>query len=75
MFEAHDVNGDQMLSSLRLRIGLVTGHKEQGCVHDGRTSEHGRHEGIMTWAIDKGDVPIEDKGRVAHGTVSLVRLG
>jgi len=56
MFKAHDVDSDQMLTSLRLGVGLISSDKQQRSVHDSRTCKHGSHEGIVTWAIDEGDM-------------------
>ena len=62
MLEFHNVHGEQMLTCLWLRVVLVTSHKEQGGVHDSSSCEHGSHEGVVTWAIDEGNVTQEDEG-------------
>jgi len=56
MLETHDINSNQMLSSLRLWVWLISSDEQECSVHDGRTCKHSSHEGIVTWAIDKRDV-------------------
>lgn len=56
MFELHNVDCDQVFAGLRLRIGVVGCDEEQSCVHDSSAGKHSRHEGIVTRAINEGDV-------------------
>lgn len=46
-----------MLTSLRLRAGLITSNQKQSGVHNCSSSEHSSHEHIMAWAINEGNVP------------------
>ena len=75
VLQVHNIHGDQVLSCLRLGVRLVTGYQQQGSVHDGGSSQHGGHEGVVTWAIDEGDVASEDKRRVALLAVDRIGLG
>jgi len=74
MFQAHDINSNQMFSSLRLGVWLVSGNEQECSVHDSRTSKHGSHEGIVTWAIDKRDVSRQYKRSVTICTVDDIRF-
>lgn len=74
VLELHNVHGNKMLTSLWLGVGLITRNEEESCVHDGRTRQHCRHEGIVTWAIHERDVPREDQWRVALFAVYRIRL-
>mmetsp|Transcript_22709 Transcript_22709/g.45907 ORF Transcript_22709/g.45907 Transcript_22709/m.45907 type:complete len:498 (+) Transcript_22709:283-1776(+) len=53
VLQLHDLNSGQMLRRLRLRAELVARHQQQRGVHDSRTVEHGGHENVMAWTIDK----------------------
>ena len=53
VFKFHDVNSQQMLSCLRLRVMLITSDEKESCIHDGSSCKHGSHKGIVTWAIDE----------------------
>jgi len=43
VLEVHDVDGDQMLTGLRLGVRLITSHEQQSSVHDGCTRQHSCH--------------------------------
>lgn len=78
VFQLHDVHGDQVFTGLRLGVRLVTGYEQQGRVHNRGSGKHGRHEGIVTRAIHKGNVSVEHQFGcaavvVAHHRVSLRR--
>lgn len=60
VFQLHNVDSNQMLFGLWLGKGLVSRDQQQSCVHDCSTSKHGGHEGVVTGAVDKGDVSRED---------------
>lgn len=53
VFELHNIYSDQMLTSLRLWVRLVTSNEEKCSIHDCSSSEHGSHQSIVAWAIDK----------------------
>jgi len=65
VFQLHDIDSDQVLTSLRLRVRVVSCDEEQGCVHDCSTSKHSGHEGIVTGTIDKRDVSYKHEVRGA----------
>lgn len=75
MLEVHDIDSDEMLTCLRLRVGLISCNEQEGGIHDSRTSQHGRHEGIVTWTVDKRDMPRQHKWRVAMFAVHSIGLG
>mmetsp|Transcript_21621 Transcript_21621/g.47063 ORF Transcript_21621/g.47063 Transcript_21621/m.47063 type:complete len:439 (+) Transcript_21621:259-1575(+) len=56
VLKAHDFDGCQVLSRLRLRAGLVACDKQKGRVHDGGSVQHGSHENIVTRAVNEGDM-------------------
>lgn len=74
VLESHDVDRNEMFSRLRLGIALVSCHEKKSCVHNCSTSQHRRHEGIVTWAVDEGDMPRQDEHRVAVLALALVSL-
>jgi hypothetical protein len=74
VLKSHDIHSNEMLSSLRLGVGLITSDKEEGSVHDGGTSEHSSHKGIVTWAINEGNMTGQDEWRTAFDTLNCVRL-
>ena len=73
--ELHDIDSDQVLTSLWLWIGLITCYEKEGSVHDSCTCKHRCHEGIVTWAIDEGDVSLQDELCAAELTWDCIRLG
>ena len=48
-----------MFGCLGLRTGFVPGDKQECSVHDGSTVEHGSHENVVSWTVDKGNVSNE----------------
>lgn len=76
VFKLHDVDGDQVLTSLGLRVRVISCDKEQSCVHDSSASKHRCHQGIVAGAINKRDVSHKDKVRRAAiiGAHDLVRV-
>ena len=59
MLKLHDLDGDQVLTGLRLRVLLVASDEEKSSIHHSRTSQHGGHEGIVTGAVHEGDVSLQ----------------
>jgi hypothetical protein len=76
MFKLHDIDSNQMFTSLGLRVSVISCDKKQCCVHNSSTSKHSCHEGIVTGTIDKGDVSHEDeiRGATLVGALNLVRV-
>jgi hypothetical protein len=59
VLELHDVNSDQVLTSLWLRIRLITGHKKESSVHHSSASEHCCHQGVVAWTVDERNMSEE----------------
>ena len=51
-----------MLHGLRLWENLIGRHHQDGGIHHRRAIEHGREEGVMPWAVDEGEMPLEPHG-------------
>jgi hypothetical protein len=43
VLEVHDIDSDQMLTGLRLRVWLITSYEQQSSVHDRSTCQHSCH--------------------------------
>jgi hypothetical protein len=56
VLELHDIDSDEMFTSLRLRERLVTSNKKESSIHNSSTSKHSSHESIVTGAIDERDM-------------------
>lgn len=76
VLETHDVNSNQMLSRLWLWIRLISCDEQECSVHNSCTSQHRSHESIVTWAINKRDMPVEYHISVAafDNAFNVVRL-
>ena len=72
MLKLHDIDSDQVLLCLWLWVGLVASDEQEGGVHDSRTCKHRGHERVVTWAIDEGDMSVEDHLSIAEGTCHIV---
>lgn len=75
VLKAHNVDSNQMLTSLGLRVGLVTSHKKESSVHNSCTCQHSCHEGIVTWAIDEGHMARQNEISSTLGALNAIRLG
>lgn len=72
VLELHDLDRGEMLGRLRLRARLVGGDEEERGVHDGGAVEHGRHEDVVTGAVDERDVAA---GALVESVSATVRRG
>mmetsp|Transcript_11967 Transcript_11967/g.26986 ORF Transcript_11967/g.26986 Transcript_11967/m.26986 type:complete len:692 (+) Transcript_11967:117-2192(+) len=73
--EPHDLDGGKVLRGLRLRAGLVSGHEQEGGVHDRRSVEHGRHQNVVPGAIDEGNVAAQPEIDTGNGIDEFVGVG
>jgi len=76
VLQLHDINCDQVLTGLRLRVGLITSDEQQGSVHHCCTCQHGGHEGIVTGAIDERHMAHKHQVVIAalNGTLDYIIL-